>query len=247
LIEVEESAKPFAATDGTRAVGRSGRWKGNDIAEALVIPFGVIMRDELPDRSPQMTLAEWDDVPQAFLLNRANESFRERVQIRSPSRQQQELHARRIQETFEMRRVERIAIDNQIARAPERSGDGVREIARDLCHPLPVRLARDARNVDAARFQIDHEQHEVTHEATDRQNLDADKSAAAIAPQCAFRNVLQGIVFPRSGAGSIPCSLRIRAIVERPRSKPRFMSAPRSRVYPHEGFRERVGHGGRRT
>jgi hypothetical protein len=25
------------------------------------------------------------------------------------------------------------------------------------------------------------------------------------------------------------------------------MSAPRSRVYPHEGFRERVGHGGRRT
>jgi hypothetical protein len=38
IIEVEESAKPFAATDGTRLVGSTGRWKGNDIAEPLVIP-----------------------------------------------------------------------------------------------------------------------------------------------------------------------------------------------------------------
>jgi hypothetical protein len=62
------------------------------------------------------------------------------------------------------------------------------------------------------------------------------KSAAAMAPQCAFRNVFQGIVFPRRGAGSIPCSLRIRCIVERPRGRPRFSSAPRRRVYPQDGF-----------
>ncbi len=32
FIEVKQSAKPFAATDGTRMVGRTGRWNGNDIA-----------------------------------------------------------------------------------------------------------------------------------------------------------------------------------------------------------------------
>jgi hypothetical protein len=79
FIEVEESAKPFAATDGTRIVGRIGRWKGNDIAKALVIPFGVIVRDEFPNRSSQMTLAERNEVTQAFLLDRTNESFREPV------------------------------------------------------------------------------------------------------------------------------------------------------------------------
>src|ERR1019366_3412584 len=49
-------------------------------------------------------------------------------------------------------------------------------------------------------------------------------------------NVFQGIVLPRSGAGSMPCSVRMRWMVDRPRSKPRFSSAPRSRVYPHDGF-----------
>jgi hypothetical protein len=33
------------------------------------------------------------------------------------------------------------------------------------------------------------------------------KSAAAMAPQCALRKVFHGIVFPRSGAGSMPCSM----------------------------------------
>ena len=40
------------------------------------------------------------------------------------------------------------------------------------------------------------------------------KSVAAIAPQCALRNVPHGIF--RSGAGSIPFSCRIRLIVLRP-------------------------------
>jgi len=62
------------------------RWKGNDIAKALVIPFGVIVRDEFPDRSPQMTLGRWDDVAQAFLPNRTDAPLSERVQLRAGSR-----------------------------------------------------------------------------------------------------------------------------------------------------------------
>ena len=48
--------------------------------------------------------------------------------------------------------------------------------------------------------------------------------------------VLHDMLLPRSGAGAIPWSARILLIVLRPSSCPRFLSAPRRRVYPHVGF-----------
>ena len=48
--------------------------------------------------------------------------------------------------------------------------------------------------------------------------------------------VLHDMLLPRSGAGAIPCSARILLMVLRPSSCPRFLSAPRRRVYPHVGF-----------
>ena len=48
--------------------------------------------------------------------------------------------------------------------------------------------------------------------------------------------VLHDMLLPRSGAGAIPWSARTLLIVLRPSSCPRFLSAPRRRVYPHVGF-----------
>jgi hypothetical protein len=91
------------------------------------------------------------------------------------------------------------------------------------------------------------------------------KSAAAMASQCAFRNVFHGKVFPRNGAGSIPLSFRIRAIVERPKSRPSSSVRREAACTPTRDFREpwsaaarpgprasgdglpRVGHDCRRT
>lgn len=53
---------------------------------------------------------------------------------------------------------------------------------------------------------------------------------AAIASQCALRNVLQGIRFERSGAGSIPRSLRIRRTGDRETAWPSLPSSPTIRV-----------------
>jgi hypothetical protein len=60
------------------------------------------------------------------------------------------------------------------------------------------------------------------------------KSAPAISPQCARRNVCHDV--ERSGTGEMPRDRRIRAIVDRPTSYPTFLSAPWIRVYPHVGF-----------
>ena len=56
------------------------------------------------------------------------------------------------------------------------------------------------------------------------------------APRCALMNFAHGMHLPRSGAGSIPCSCRIRLIVFRPILYPRFCRAPLIRVYPHVSF-----------
>ena len=61
-------------------------------------------------------------------------------------------------------------------------------------------------------------------------------SVAAMAPQCAFRNVLHGIRLRRSGAGSSPCSARMRFTVFLPTSCPRLRIAPQILVWPQLEF-----------
>jgi hypothetical protein len=100
--------------------------------------------------------------------------------------------------------------DVDLLRLPaERTRYGVGEIASDLRHPCTVRPRSDAGDVNAARLEVDDEQHEIAHEPP-MVSTSLKKSAAAMAPQCAFRNVFRGTDFPRVGAGSMPRSLRTR-------------------------------------
>ena len=62
------------------------------------------------------------------------------------------------------------------------------------------------------------------------------KSVAATVSQWAVRNVRQGVRSPLSGAGSMPCSRRIFAMVLLATVWSRFERAPRIRVYPHFGI-----------
>ena len=64
---------------------------------------------------------------------------------------------------------------------------------------------------------------------------EASKKANALA-YGALMKVLHDMLLPRSGAAAIPCSARTLLIVLRRSSCPRFLSAPRRRVYPHVGF-----------
>src|SRR4030095_15377644 len=61
------------------------------------------------------------------------------------------------------------------------------------------------------------------------------KSAPAMTPQCAFRNVCHDV--GRCGTGGNPCAFKTRAIVDRPTRCPRFFKAPWIRVYPQHSSR----------
>jgi len=92
--------------------------------------------DEVVDNAAQMTLAEWDNVTEAFF--RAHESFRVGVQIRTARGQAHELDVGVGEEALELRGIERVAVHDQVAEAAKRARHGVGEISRDLRHPGAV-------------------------------------------------------------------------------------------------------------
>jgi hypothetical protein len=67
FVELQQSAESFVAADATDASGRVGRGEWNDVAEALVVALGMVVRDKLLDGVPEMTHAERNDVPQTLL------------------------------------------------------------------------------------------------------------------------------------------------------------------------------------
>jgi hypothetical protein len=99
-----------------------------------------------------------------------------------------------------------------------------------LLHPSVVRVVGDASDVHTPGFQVDHEQHEIANESAAVSTSTVKKSVAAMAPQWDLRNADQDVRLLRSGAGSIPCAARTRAIVFLPTSCPMLRSAPRMRV-----------------
>jgi hypothetical protein len=60
--------------------------------QAPVVALCVVVLDKLAEGAAQVTFAERNDVPAALLLDRANEPFGVRVQIRAAWRQPQERH-----------------------------------------------------------------------------------------------------------------------------------------------------------
>jgi hypothetical protein len=60
---------------GSGVGGSADLGEGDEVADALVIAFAVIVLDELADHCARMAFAEGNNVPQALVLDRANESF----------------------------------------------------------------------------------------------------------------------------------------------------------------------------
>lgn len=123
--------------------------------------------------------------------------------------------------------VDRVAVQVEVALAQEEALLAVQEVPADLHHPLAVRLRHDPGHLDPPRAELDYEQDAEAHETGHGQNLDGEEVAAAIASQCEARNVRQDVRFPRSGAGSVPCSRRISCTVDRATSWRRLPRASR--------------------
>src|SRR6266404_1731407 len=96
MVELEQAAESSAAEDrpGSGRVGVPGIGREqNHVPFALVRALGVVVLEELIDRALQRSFAEEDHVIEALFLDRPDEPFRERVEIRTARRKSQALDA----------------------------------------------------------------------------------------------------------------------------------------------------------
>jgi hypothetical protein len=175
LVEGEHAAKPFAPADAAAGRGRIAGGERDDVAQALMVALRVVVLHELAHDGAQVTFAERNDVPEALVLDRPNEPLGVGVQVRAPRRQAQQSYARDLEKAPEVRRIEGIAIDDEVPEARQRTRRGVSEVAGDLRHPGPVGLRGDASDVNASGLEVDDEQHEVAYEPSAREHLHAEK------------------------------------------------------------------------
>ena len=70
-----------------------------------MVAFDVVVLHELAHDGAQVPLAERDNVPEALVLNRANEPLGVGVEVRAVGRQAQQMYARGLQQGPEMRRM----------------------------------------------------------------------------------------------------------------------------------------------
>ena len=75
VVVVQHAAQALPPAKGTRGIGTPQRLN-ELVAKALVVPLGVVVRHELRDRAPKVTLPEQNHAIQALLFDRADEPLR---------------------------------------------------------------------------------------------------------------------------------------------------------------------------
>jgi hypothetical protein len=81
VIKVEKPAQPLSAAHGAS----TARWRtANDqfVSKSLMVPFVMVVRDILTNRSSQVALAQRNQPVQALELDGPNEAFGMRVPVR---------------------------------------------------------------------------------------------------------------------------------------------------------------------
>ena len=117
----------------------------------------MVVRHVLSNDGSQMLLTQQHDVVEAVVSDRAHESLRVRVQVRTSRGQPQRFYVGVAKQPSERGRVERVAVEDEVPLAQQKAVDRIEQVASDLHHPLAVRLMDDACDLDATRLQLDHE------------------------------------------------------------------------------------------
>ena len=202
------------------------------VPEPLMVALSVIMMDELSDGTTQRSLTEEDHPLQALALDRQNKPFDISVQIRRTVRQPNDVSSGVLKQVPKLRGELLVAVQDEESLAVQKAVEWVGEIPTDLHHERAIWPGSYSGNVYFSRRQLDDDEAHSRSRACELwRPRRVKKSVAATVSQWAARNVRHGVRSLRSGAGSMPCSRRILAMVLLATVWPRFERAPRMRVY----------------
>jgi len=160
----------------------------------------------------------------------------ERVEVRTHRGQAHHPYSTPLQGRSEIGCVERIPIEQKVAFPHQEAVLGIEQVPGDLIHPDPVRTAREPGDLHLAARDVDQEQDMVSDKSDPRDGLDGEEVSSRNRPQVQLDERGPRHAPSSERAGSMPSSLKRRAMLARPIAYTTLLSAPRSRVYPHRGF-----------
>src|SRR5262245_1072267 len=140
-----------------------------------MISLFVIMGKVLAYSFSQGALAKEDHSLQAFLFDRSDESFGESVLVRRTGWKLHRLDSRFSKNDEVLSSVERIAVVDQIAVAPQGSFFGVRDVAPNLFHPESVGGLGDPPKLNASGRELDKEENHEALETLQRPDLHGEE------------------------------------------------------------------------
>ena len=129
------------------------------MVEPLVIPFVVVVRDELADGAPPRALADQDHALEAGVLDGAHEARRGGVQVRRAGGASDGGDIGRGERVAPGRPEERVAVMEEEPDVSQESVLGIGGVPHELGAPRPVGLGADARDLNAAAGQVNQDQH----------------------------------------------------------------------------------------
>ena len=144
------------------------------MVEPLVIPFVVVVRDELAAGATQQALADQDHALEAGVLDGADEALRVGVQGRRAGGASDGGDIGRGERVAPGRPEERVAVMDEEPDVSQESVLGIGGVPHELGDPRPVGLGADARDRNAAAGQVTQDQHGEAGQAAWRPDLDRE-------------------------------------------------------------------------
>ncbi len=144
------------------------------MVEPLVIPFVVVVRDELADGATPRALADQDHALEAGVLDGAHEALRVGVQVRRAGGASDGGDIGRGERVAPGRPEERVAVMDEDPDVSQESVLGIGGVPHELGDPRPVGLGADARDLTAAAGQVNQDRHGEAGQAAWRPDLDRE-------------------------------------------------------------------------
>ena len=182
------------------------------MVEPLVIPFVVVVRDELADGATPRALADQDHTLEAGVLDGAHEARRGGVQGRRAGGASDGGDSGRGERVAHGRPEERIAVMDEDPDVSQASVLGIGGVPHELGAPRPVGLGADARDLTAAAGQVPQDQHGDAGQAAWRPDRDRAAVGGGEHVPVGRETLPPGRAVLRSGAGSRPRALRTLAM-----------------------------------
>ena len=144
------------------------------MVEPLVMPFVVVVRDELADGATPRALADQDHALEAGVLDGAHEALRVGVQVRRAGGASDGGDIGRGERVAPGRLEERVAVMDEEPDVSQASVLGIGGVPHELGDPRPVGLGADARDLTAAAGQVNQDQYGEAGQAAWRPDRDRE-------------------------------------------------------------------------